>query len=638
MKKIISVILVIAFLLSTSISSAKENVVSFTYQDNTNKNWKGTYYDPWYTCSSSNQKGTFVAGSRDGAIAVSRNYKDWNIIDVTDQSIESIAFGKDKFVACGSNGTVFYSIDGFKWKRVSVGATCFLSKIVWNGSFFLIVGEDGLLLKSTDGIKWRRSTNKSLDNLYAMSWSGSMFLLSNYYVVTGKNENTLHSVLYRSQDGFNWTKIKDDSKYRYEEGIVSQGKFYMLGKNYLPKTYKDGAYIDNGYKSKVSIYNGKTIVDKELGNISIEGLCYANNKFFAFSYGGYGDYFSILVSKDCINWEKKPIDITTKHEKVRSALGTTLPKLSSLIYDGKKYSFVGNWGVIYTSEDGINWESVRPAISSILMDSIWDGNKFIVTSGDGSIRYSYDGLKWIYSKDVSTYALNSICYSGSKYIALSTYDYLGSSDGINWDCYPTELHSHLEKVVFDGKRFIVMGSSRKDGKAEISEIKDDHSLHQLSKDLLFNPRDFIWDGHKYIITSSNAIQYSTDCITWTTKKLKYNIEALSYGNGTYIAVGTTKPNQEKILKSNNGIDWTEVNPQNISLKECSDSYNSPTARWTGKEFIITNESSVYVSKDGSTWKDISPKKDKIDIEFKTCVANEKMYIIPGIHCILMKSK
>lgn len=638
MKKAILTILLFSFLIFTNATSAKEDLLQFSYHDNSNKNWKFTYYDPWYICSAANNKGTFVAGDRYGSIAVTKDYKKWDIIDVADESINSIIYGKDKFVACGSNGAILYSVDGFKWEKAISGTKSFLSKIIWNGSFYLIVGE-GNILKSTDGVHWEKTLNKNFKNFDTMAWSGSMFLASAYYVVEESDKNVMHSVLYSSNDGVKWRVIRDDSKYRYEDIVVSQGKFYILGQYYIPGTYRGDVYIDNGYKSRISIFNGKTIVDKELKD-TLSGLYHANNKFLSFFYGkSIEDWHSILVSEDSINWSKVPLDIVKKHEKVRSEIGTGLPKLKCINYDGKKYSFVGSNGVIYISDDGYNWESVRPAISSILMDIIWDGKKFIITSGDGSFRYSYDGLKWIYSKDVSTYALNSISYNGSKYVALTTYDFLVSDDGINWEQRSTYLSQHLKKIIFDGNRFIVLSSSRKDGKTVISEITEDNNLNQLSANLLFNPRDMIWDGEKYIIVGEDMLQYSTDGKTWKSKKLSYNIEALTYGNGTYIAVGKPKSKEGgKVLTSKNGLDWTEIKPSNIMLVENSSSYNSATARWTGKEFIITNENSIFVSKNGFEWKDISPSKDKINIDFKTCISNDKMYIIPGVHCILRKAK
>ena len=67
----------------------------------------------------------------------------------TSERINDIAWGSDRFVAVGSDGTIVYSSDGITWNTATSNATSNdLRGIAWNGTRFVAVGLNGTIVVS----------------------------------------------------------------------------------------------------------------------------------------------------------------------------------------------------------------------------------------------------------------------------------------------------------------------------------------------------------------------------------------------------------------------------------------------------------------------------------------------------------
>jgi hypothetical protein len=130
-------------------------------------------------------------------------------------SINGIAWGNNRFVACGYNGKMAYSSDGIDWTAVinSTFGNSTFSNIVWGKDKFVAgggiweekVGMYGRMTYSFDGITWTAMTSGPLrrpnDDWYYLIkkivWG------NNTFIATGGDWNMTEMAY--SPDGINWT-------------------------------------------------------------------------------------------------------------------------------------------------------------------------------------------------------------------------------------------------------------------------------------------------------------------------------------------------------------------------------------------------------------------------------------------------
>jgi hypothetical protein len=111
-------------------------------------------------------------------------------------TVRAMAYGGDKYVAVGYNGTVLSSADGIKWESRAVpGFTRYLFSIAYGGGGFVAVGERGGIISSPDGITWTNRTTDSTTSFSSVTYNGHQ------YVAIGSG-----SALRVSTDGATWTK------------------------------------------------------------------------------------------------------------------------------------------------------------------------------------------------------------------------------------------------------------------------------------------------------------------------------------------------------------------------------------------------------------------------------------------------
>jgi len=100
----------------------------------------------------------YVAVGGGGAIVTSPDGVDWtNRASGTTEWLSDITYGSRVFVAVGSAGTILTSPDGITWESQNSGTAADLAGITWGGGMFVAVGELGLIFTSSDGITWERT-------------------------------------------------------------------------------------------------------------------------------------------------------------------------------------------------------------------------------------------------------------------------------------------------------------------------------------------------------------------------------------------------------------------------------------------------------------------------------------------------
>ncbi|MEN6316165.1 MAG: hypothetical protein ABFD25_18180 [Clostridiaceae bacterium] len=99
------------------------------------------------------------------AIMASSDGYDWtdksqiiNQIDSVDDfytlCLQSVEWGKDKFIAVGHRGLILASADGLEWSVAAPVTRQALNQVIWDGKQFIAVGNNGTIITSVDGLDW----------------------------------------------------------------------------------------------------------------------------------------------------------------------------------------------------------------------------------------------------------------------------------------------------------------------------------------------------------------------------------------------------------------------------------------------------------------------------------------------------
>lgn len=241
------------------------------------------------------------------------------------------------------------------------------------------------------------------------------------------------------------------------------------------------------------------------------------------------------------------------------------------------------------STDGINWIPVNTTVYSIR--SLCYGNgKFIAwamglhgnaSNSDGFLGSSVDGKKWNFTKlGYYTDGIKSdIIFAENKFVACGRNKLVEySTDGINWNSVIVVDYSmSYSKIVYGNGIYACfelkstqvrysMSSTGLTGSWKNGNLKSEHSMSYL--------RDIVFDGEKFVLLCNDNIYTSTDLKTFT-KVVNFDfgrINALSYKNGLYIAVGMNDRNDNAYLAYSFDLtNWISMNPiidsENITITD-----------------------------------------------------------------------
>ena len=267
-------------------------------------------------------------------------------------------------------------------------------------------------------------------------------------------------------------------------------------------------------------------------------------------------------------------------------------KWNKIVYGNGVYVAVGSNAIDSNaaySTDGINWIPVNTTVYSII--SLCYGNgKFIAwatgingnaSNSDGFLGSSVDGKKWNFTKlgyyiDDSKY---DIIFAENKFVACGRDKLVEySTDGINWNSVIVVNYSMAySKIVYGDGIYACfelkstqvrysMSSTGLNGNWNPGNLKSEHSISYL--------RDVVFDGEKFVLLCTDNIYTSTDLKTFT-KVVSFDfgrVNALSYKNGLYVAVGMNDSNDNAYLAYSFDLtNWISMNPiidsENITITD-----------------------------------------------------------------------
>jgi hypothetical protein len=283
----------------------------------------------------------------------------------------------------------------------------------------------------------------------------------------------------------------------------------------------------------------------------IRSIAYVGGKFIAGSYDG-----KMAYSSDGKTWTAGTI----------STFGTD--NINAIAYGGGKFVAGGEKGKVAYSSDGITWTA--GTISTFGTDNInaiaYGGGKFVAGGSYGKMAYSSDGVTWTaVTNRTFNDTIYAIAYANDTFVAGGAQGQTAySSDGVTWTDVDSKFghasNQYIYAIAYGGsagqEKFIAVGSFGKTAYSSDGIIWTAVDINNI----LTKSGEYVginaiaYGGGKFVVGGYNGrTAYSSDGITWTaitdtaffmynytsgslSIPVYYDIDAIAYGNGTFVAV------------------------------------------------------------------------------------------------------
>lgn len=220
-----------------------------------------------------------------------------------------------------------------------------------------------------------------------------------------------------------------------------------------------------------------------------------------------------------------------------------------IAYDNK-WQYNGN---VVTSTDGINWSRYpRPvANKNIYAESITYGQGLYVMVGfSGIIETSTNGQTWTSRTSGSTSQFYSITYGNGLFVACGAAGLLKSStDGITWDTRTAGTTNYIQKVVYGNGLYVYANFGTSLGTSTDGISWTYATVTSFVNDTVSNIYDITYGNGTYVAVGTKGISgvsggrsgyiaTSTDAVTWTSRSTIYSyIDLVDYTNGVFFIKG-----------------------------------------------------------------------------------------------------
>jgi len=252
-------------------------------------------------------------------------------------------------------------IAGSSWiPNISTDANA-LRGITQNGTVFVAVGDNGVMFSSTvdsagwsTWATWARVTNPlPAVNLNAVTYGGS-------YLAAGAG-----GAILLSSDATTWT----------QQASATANDLYALASN------GSALYVAVGAGGTIIYSNGGSswVVANSPTSNALYGVTYGNGEFVAVGAKG-----TVLTSSDGANWALQAVTANPQLD------------LKGVAYNGASmFVAVGAAGTLVASADGgATWTSQAPIATGNTLNAVTFGKQFVAVGDNGAIFTSLDGLTW----------------------------------------------------------------------------------------------------------------------------------------------------------------------------------------------------------------------------------------------------
>lgn len=275
----------------------------------------------------------------------------------------------------------------------------------------------------------------------------------------------------------------------------------------------------------------------------------------------------------------------------RTVYGPNDAILQMRIFNGKYYA-TGMKG-IHVSPDGLNWHNALSS-SVPIYDIAMSTDAFIAVGDSGKIYESIDGENWIPIQSSTVNRLCSVAYAlGAFYIAGNNV-MLKSTNRRDWQEVYRNTGTIIYSIASNGTTIMIAGrmdpAYSSDSGKTWSDIKGDWADIQNRA---------IWDGKQYIVASwDGSINYLTSDST--------SVRVLTPSSGDLKALATNGKNYIAI-----GLSGISAYTSNLSEWETGYPIQSAISYANNKWFTISDRYSYYISSNGLSWKRIPNPENRI---------------------------
>jgi hypothetical protein len=196
----------------------------------------------------------FVAVGDWGSILTSTDGTTWKLKNLNStQPIHSVIYADNRFVAAGDSGFIYTSTDGSVWTRAPVGIAASLTDIIYAGNRFVAVGYEGIILTSSDGAAWKLTKSGS-NNFYSVAYGNGK------YIAVGP------STIFTSADGLIWSKKYPEINTSLNSITFGKNQFVAVGyagtiialkSDFTGTTFPNMSASQIGFKAKPFVKFGR---------------------------------------------------------------------------------------------------------------------------------------------------------------------------------------------------------------------------------------------------------------------------------------------------------------------------------------------------------------------------------------------
>lgn len=209
----------------------------------------------------------------------------------------TIAFGQEKLIAGGNDGSLFVSTDGYTWNYTGTTFSTKVNRIRFvNGIFWALGGSDVAVKRSTDGIVWTNVIGIASGTIA----NDIAYGLGRYVIVQEDGQPPFYSGIVFSSDGIMWSSVSQVnlSGFTGLSVVYAASLFVAVG-----KTIDETSFI----KYSIDGINWLNSKHPSIGDIQRDDIQYVGNTFVSTgkpkqSTGLSGNQVSIVTSVDAINW------------------------------------------------------------------------------------------------------------------------------------------------------------------------------------------------------------------------------------------------------------------------------------------------------------------------------------------------
>lgn len=428
------------------------------------------------------------------------------------------------------------------------------SAVLNNGTMWVAGGSS--LKYSTTGKTWTTASGPT--NVNSLAWTGTQWLAG----CDGSNN------LYTSNDAIIWNLNTSLQSYNIFKVAYANNTVFVLSTGTI-------------YISTILNLGSWSTHTESVGNIT--GFTYTGTHYL------FSSATTLITTQDLTTWTTSSLPSTSTNLTINnSSLGSATVKPVVIACSDSSYNTLG-----YTS-DGIHWYGLGNTIMNEKSNHVaWNGTIWVTVGKSIGTWFavSRDGINWQQQADSLFVEAYAVAWNGSYWVVAgegSTYSLAKSVDGVNWTGIvgsKTVFSVRATDVAWNGLKWTAYGSptavaTSTDGVSwtlsstvvgDLSSVLLSSPTYSVSASTGSNPGNAfdlsassVWNSQTGLYNSSTGLYTGSDPAggEWLKIDLTTTYTVKHY---TISSTDGLTPCQWIFAGSQNGLDWTTLDTQNLTL-------------------------------------------------------------------------